>query len=630
MENSRAFVVDTSHSPYAKLRPIPVDAVRLEDSFWAPRLRLLREVTLPTQYQLLEETGRLFNFRRAAGTEAGDFRGLYFNDSDVYKWVEAVAFSLAYASDKGMHDLAQMVINDIISAQDNDGYLDTYFTFERKKDRWTNEMQMHELYCSGHLMQAAIAYYRATGERSLLDAACRSADHIATVFGPDKRAGTPGHPEVEMAFVELYRTVGNPTYLELARFFIDNRGKGLIGGGVNHIDHKPFRELTEIVGHAVRSLYLNSGASDIYMETGEQALWDALTRLWQSLTERRMYITAGAGSRYQGEAFGDDYELSNARAYAETCAAIANAMWNWRMLLVTGEARYADVMELATYNGALSGISLGGKEYFYVNPLADRGRHRRQEWFNCACCPPNIARLLASLPGYLYSLSSEGIWIHLYAQSTTSIDIGGKTVTVKQRTNYPWDGEVEVALELDGEETFSLYLRVPGWSREAKVQVNGRVLETHIQPCRYVEVHRSWKAGDRVHLRLAMPVERMVSHPFVAENTDRVALKRGPLVYCVEQADNSDFDVWNLVLSSGAPLKSEWMPQLLNGVMAIKGEASAIETEDFGGLLYRPLTKVSFKTRPVRFTAIPYYAWANRQPGRMTVWIRLDKQATKN
>jgi hypothetical protein len=618
------FVANTSHSPYAKLHPVSIGKVRLEDSFWAPRLKMLGEVTLPTQYRIIEETGRLSNFRRVVGKEGGDFQGRFFNDSDVYKWIEAAAFYLAYSYDEKLSGLVAQVIEDVISAQDRDGYLNSYFTFERRKDRWTNLKDMHELYCAGHLMQAAVASYCATGERHLLDAACKFADHISSIFGVGKRHGTSGHPEVEMGLVELYRTTGKQTYLELARFFLNDRGKGLVGGDSYHIDHKPFRELTEIVGHAVRSLYLNCGATDIYLETGEKQIWDSLLRLWCSMTERKMYITGGVGARYLEESFGDDYELPNYRAYAETCAAIANVMWNWRMLLATGNARFADIMELALFNGVLSGISLDGKNYFYVNSLADRGKHRRQRWFSCACCPPNIARTLASLPGYLYSVSDEGIWVHLYVQSVASIDIEGKMVTLKQHTNYPWHGEVDISLRPEIEASFSLYLRIPGWCRKAKIYVNNQEAETKIRLGEYVEIHRVWRPDDHVKLSLSMPVEKLISHPHVLENTDKVALKRGPIVYCIEQADNLDFDVWNMVLPLDSPLKTEWMQELLNGVTVIQGEALTIETESFKNRLYQSVTDISLKARKIQFKAIPYYAWANRKPGPMMVWMRYD------
>jgi len=624
------FVVDTSCSPFAKLRPVTIESIDLEDVFWAPRLQNVREVTLPSQYQLCEETGRLFNFRRTSGEDIGNFQGFFFNDSDVYKWVEAVGFSLAGGGDQKLHDLAEQAIRLIVAAQDEDGYLDTYFTFERKKDRWTNLRDMHELYCAGHLMQGAIAYYRATGENDLLEAACRLADRIGSMFGPDKRPGAPGHPEVEMALVELYRTTGNEDYINLAKFFIDKRGTGVIGGGGYHIDHKPLRELSEIVGHAVRSLYLNCGAADVYMETGDKTLWDALVRLWNSMTEYKTYITGGVGPRYEGEAFGENYELPSARAYAETCAAIANVMWNWRMLQISGKARFADVMELALYNGVISGISLDGKNYFYVNPLADRGHHRRQSWFECACCPPNVARLLASLPGYFYSLSTEGVWVHLYAKNTAHLKVNRSSLAITQQTKYPWDGEIKMVLQPQEEMTFSLFLRIPGWCRKAEVKVNSKILDTPVQPGRYAEVRRLWKAGDRVHLSFSMPVEQIISHPHVIENNDRVALKRGPIVYCVEQVDNPDFDPWSLVLPADASVEVIWEPKLLDGIIIVRGEALAADEVEFKRHLYRPLTSIASRLRHVKFVAIPYCAWANREPGPMIVWIRSIGQLLRN
>ena len=616
------YVTDTWHSPYAKLRPVQIENVHLEDDFWAPRLKTIREVTLSTQYRLCEETGRFANFRRATGMESGGFQGLFFNDSDVYKWVEAIAYSLACASDKELLRLVQQVIPLIVAAQDKDGYLDTYFTREHRNERWTNLRDMHELYCAGHLMQAAVAFYRATVDRVLLDVACRVADHIAGVFGPSKRSGVPGHPEVEMALVELYRITMKEEYLLLARFFVDNRGKGVIGGSSYHIDHKPFRELTEIVGHAVRSVYLNCGVADIYMETGDKTLWNALTRLWDSMTERKMYVTGGVGARHEGEAFGEDFELPSTRAYAETCAAIANVMWNWRMLLISGEAKFADVLELALYNGVLPGISLDGQQYFYVNPLADSGHHRRQHWFECACCPPNIARLLTSLPGYFYSFTEEGVWVHLYASNTANLMVDGKHVTVTQRTRYPWEGEVDITIQPEHETSFSLFLRVPSWCRKAQIQLNGEKLDTSVQPSCYVKLHRLWKTGDTVHISLSMPVEQIVSHPNLTENLDKVALKRGPIVYCIEQVDNPDINIRNLVLLANPVLDIKWAPDLLNGVMVIQGEAFEVKLREFKNNLYQSLRDVQSESRSVKFTAIPYYAWANRDPGPMNVWIR--------
>ena len=613
-------VVDTSSSPYAKLHPVPIEAVQLKDLFWAPRLRLLQERTLPTQHKLCEETGRISNFRRAAGMQSCDFQGYFFNDSDVYKWVEAAAFSIAGMRNEGLLSLVKHVVDVIVAAQEDDGYLDTYFTFDRKKERWTNLRDMHELYCAGHFMQAAIALYRATGESKALNAACRLADHILNIFGQGRREGTPGHPEVEMALVELYRTTGKREYLELAKSFLDNRGKGIVGGSQNLIDHLPFRKLTEITGHAVRSLYLNCGAADIYMETGELELLRTLETIWRNFTERRMYLTGGAGARYDGEAFGADYELPNRMAYAETCAAIASAMWNWRMFLITGEGRFFDIVELALYNGALSGISLDGESYFYVNPLADRGEHRRQKWFECACCPPNIARLIASLPGLCYSLSEEGVWVNIYAKSVANIELGGKPLVIEQRTEYPWNGEVELVLDPEEEREFPIFLRIPGWCRGASVRVDGGVESTEACPGSYLRLHRPWNVGDRIYLKLPMPVEKLESNPNVEGNLGRVALRRGPIVYCVEQVDNPGFDAWDLVITSSSEIEAIWQGSLLNGIVVLKGDAVVSDSDWSSGMLYKPSSKPS--PRQVEFMAIPYYAWANRQKGPMLVWLR--------
>ncbi|MCS7120449.1 MAG: glycoside hydrolase family 127 protein [Nitrososphaerota archaeon] len=616
------FVVDTSKSPFARLHPVPIENVRLEDNFWAPRLKRLIEVTLPEQYKMLEESGCLSNFRRAAGKKTDKFRGPVFIDSDAYKWVEAVAFSLAQEFNERLFNLAGGVVNEIVAAQDQDGYLNTYFIFEKKKERWTNLRDMHELYCAGHLIQAGIALHRAMGDTKLLKVARRFADHILDTFGPDRRQGTCGHPEIEMALVELYRTTGEQGYLDLAKFFIDSRGKGLVGGRPYHIDHKPFRELSEIVGHAVRSLYLNCGATDVYMETGDRTLLDALLRLWHNMVERKMYITGGVGSRHEGEAIGEDYELPNMRAYAETCAAIANVMWNYRMLLATGDARFADIMELALYNGVLSGISLDGKKYFYVNPLADRGKHRRQKWFDCACCPPNIARLMASLPGYFYSISAEGIWVHLYAQSRAFINLNGEKVTLIQRTSYPWDGNIEIIIEMEKKREFSIFVRIPGWCRRSEVSVNGQILVDAAASGRYMQVKREWENGDSIKISLPMPIERMMCHPHVFENFGRVALIRGPLVYCVEQTDHGENDVWELTLPRDAHLEAKWTPNLLHGIVTIEGEALIHHFTGFEDSLYKRSEEVHERYDKTRIKAIPYHCWANREPGPMTVWIR--------
>ena len=481
-------VVDLSHSPFAALRPVPTHAVRLQDAFWAPRIEINRTITIPAQLRQCETTGRIDNFRRASGKKEGAFQGIYFNDSDVYKWLEAAAFSLGTHPDPQLDADVDAVIAEVDAAQQPDGYLNTYFMFEKAGERFTNLKDMHEMYCAGHLIQAAVAHHRATGKRTLLDVACRLADCLDRTFGPHKRPGACGHEEAEMALVELYRDTREERYLNLAKFMIEARGQNppLFGLSAYHQDHLPFREQTEFVGHAVRHLYLACGAADVLAETADEGYREALNALWDNLTRKRMYVTGGAGSRHEGEAFGADYELPNDRAYTETCAAIGSVMWNWRMLNITGDARYADLMELTLYNGVLSGLSLDGTHYFYENPLADRGGHRRQEWFGCACCPPNVARLLASLPGYFYSVSNTGVHAHLYASGAATLPLAnGETVTLVQNADFPWSGEVEILVEDAPTLPFFLHLRPQGRGRGHRRGREHRWRHRHREPRRH-------------------------------------------------------------------------------------------------------------------------------------------------
>lgn len=622
-------LVDTSASPYARLRPLPLTAVALEDTFWAPRRRLNRQVTLPAQYRFLEDTGRLDNLRRAGGLKTGlPFRGRYYDDSDVFKWLEAAAWTLAAEPDEGLADMAEETSAVIEAAQRPDGYLNSYFALEREGERWTNLRDMHELYCAGHLIQAAVAHHRATGRSRLLDVARRLAEHLAATFGPGEgqRPGTPGHPEVEMALVELARTTGERRPLELARFFLDRRGRGLIGGSDYHLDHRPFREMDRLAGHAVRAMYLCAGAADLYAETGEAALGRALERLWTHLAAFQLYVSGGVGSRHEGEALGADYELPNGRAYAETCAAIGSIMWSWRMLSLEGAARYADLLETTLYNAVLVGLSLDGQSYFYDNPLESDGSHRRQAWFSCACCPPNVARLLASLPGYFYSRSAEGLWVHLYAAGRAGLAMpDGRPVELRQETRYPWEGVVE--LELRGAGRFSLFLRVPAWcAAPPTLEVNGRPWAGEARPGSYVELRRRWRAGDTVRLGLPMDARRVACHPYVAENAGRVALFRGPLLYCFEGVDNPGVELRDVVVPAGAAVQAEFAPALLGGVTVLRVPAQAVPPDErWAGRLYQPLDpqpQPAPAGRPLTLTAVPYYAWANREPGAMRTWVR--------
>jgi uncharacterized protein len=618
-------ITDTSKSLRTKLYPVPSSKVKLDDPFWEPRRRINREVTIPSQHKQCEETKRIDNFRRASGRKpGGEFVGIFFNDSDVYKWIEAAAWSLADVPDEALRKRVESVIEEVAAAQQPDGYLNTYFMFEREKERFTNLKDMHELYCAGHLIQAAVAHHRATGGKSLLTVAVKLADHICDVFGPEKKPGACGHEEVEMALVELGRVTGEKKYIQQAEHFIEARGHGHIGGTNYYQDHKPFRQLDEMTGHAVRAVYLTCGAADVYAETGEAELLSALDKQWENMTERRMYVTGGIGSRWQGEAFGKDYELPNERAYTETCAAIGSVMWNWRMLQLTADAKYADLMEWTLYNAVMPGLSLDGQHYFYQNPLADDGQHRRQAWFGCACCPPNVARLLAQLPGYFYNITDSGIYVNLYAQGSAELKLAdGSKVKISQQTQYPWNGEI--MLGVDGTAAFDLNLRVPAWCQSgASLEVNGQRADVAISPGTFAKIHRQWKAGDRVRLSLPMPVRQIEAHPYVMENKNRVAITRGPMVYCVEAVDHPQVELRNVKIARNVEWTATWRPDFLGGVVTLstRGFVETPELEWSGKLYCTAIEKaVSVSQQEIDVTAIPYCMWANRPEGAMRVWL---------
>ncbi len=630
----RSVVVDTSRGEHARLAPVPVGDVKLTGALLGERRRVNREVTLPTQYQRMEETGRIDNFRRASGKRPDlPHQGALYNDSDVYKWVEAAAWTLASDPDPQLERLMDSVIAEIAAAQQPDGYLNTYFMFEREGERWTN-FDQHEMYCAGHLFQAAVAHYRSTGSRRLLDVATRLADHLDRRFGPAdqrKRVYADGHEEVETALVELYRATAEQRYLDLAQFFVDVRGHGLLKhplvyfGSAYYQDHRPFKEMDTLVGHCVRALYYACAATDLFVERGDPGLRAALDRLWQNMTTRRIYVTGGIGARYDGEAFGGDFELPNERSHTETCAAVASVMWNHRLLSLDGAARFADLLELTLYNAVLPGVSQDGQVYFYQNPLADDGTHRRRPYFHTACCPPNLARLLASLPGYFYSTSAEGIWVHLYEENRADITLAdGRRVHLEQQTRYPW--HEDVTLHIGSAAEFSLYLRVPAWCESgAQLWVNDEPWSGELVPGSYVELHRNWQPGDWVRLHLPMPIRRVRSHPYVFEDSERIALMRGPLVYCVEGADYPGLDVRDLVLPANAHLHAEEHPDLLGGVTLLQGTAMGRRLDPaWQTRLYRAGAPSPHEGAgaPVPFVALPYYAWANREPGGMQVWLR--------
>ena len=630
---ANAAVIDTRKSPHARLHPVAIDAWRVEDAFWSRRLERNRVVTIPAQWELLQRTGRLDNFRAAAGEPDVAVTGLYFNDSDVYKWLEAACWALLAGPDPDLSANIDETIALIAAAQRPDGYLNTWFSGERADQRWTN-LDLHELYCAGHLIQAAIAHHRATGRTTLLDVATRLADHICAEFGAARQADRPwadGHQEIELALVELSRETGNPTYLAQAAIFIEARGHRCLGrpygrwGSEYHQDHLPLREMETLEGHAVRAMYYLCGGADIVLETGDAELKTALDRLWEDTRIRKLYVSGALGARHDGEAFGDPYELPNATAYAETCAAIASVFFNQRMLALTGDGKYADLLEYTLYNAVLPGIGLDGDEYFYVNPLADRGEHRREPWYDVACCPPNIARLLASLPGYAASTSDNAIWLHLYLSGSVSVPMdNGKTVNLRINSRYPWEGNIDISVDTPG--TFALNLRIPTWAFGAKLEIGDFAVDVPIQVGGYATIEREWRAGDTVHLSFPMTVRRIVSHPAVLENTGRIALRRGPLLYCVEATDHPDTNVWQFALGDNEAVTPSWRPDLLGGVNVLTADAM-YPTPDPGWdrWLYRGLAET--EARPTVYkhrilTAIPYFAWANREAGAMQVWLR--------
>jgi len=629
--------VDTARTPHARWRTLALDAVTLSGGFWAERQTVNAERSLMHGHRMLEDAGNLHNLRLAAGQAQGEYKGPVFMDSDVYKWLEAVGYQHALGLSPEVRARADEAIELVRAAQADDGYLDSYYQVVAPDRRWTEIPHGHELYCAGHLIQAAVAFQRCAGDGRLLEVVRRLVDHIRTVFGPDKRPGTPGHPEVEMALVELSRLTGDARYLDLARFFVDQRGYGLlgpspIGGRAYYQDRVPVRETTELEGHAVRALYLASGVADVYLETGDQSLLDSLGRQWQDLVQHKISVTGGAGARHDGEAFGRPYELPNEAVYNETCAAIASIMWNWRMLLATGEARFADLIEETLYNGFLSGVSLDGERFYYINPLLSRGENSgagrrsrdRQPWYRVACCPPNVMRTLASLGHYFATASRAGLQIHQYGAGSIRAELSaGRSVGVVVDTEYPWDGHIVLTVtETDGS-PWELRLRRPGWCQAPSLRVAGEQVDVHGRGADYLSVGRVWRVGDRVELTLPMPPRLVEANPRLESTRGCAAIERGPMVYCLEQCDAPTAAVLGVQIDTAAPLESSWKPDLLGGVHVIHARGLTVPSESWSdGSLYRPLESVEpVAPEPVSLTAVPYYAWANREPGPMRVWI---------
>ncbi|MFF3906276.1 glycoside hydrolase family 127 protein [Streptomyces sp. NPDC001848] len=633
--------VRPSPGAYTALRPA---AVGIGEGFWHARREVNARTSIPQGPHLLESAGNLHNLQVVAGTAEGQFQGTYpFQDSDVYKWLEAASWQLAHQTeledDGQLADAVDRIVALVADAQQPDGYLNTWFQLREGGKRYEDLRWGHELYCAGHLIQAAVAHHRATGGAELLDVARRFADHIDSVFGPPGSGkpidGIDGHPEVESALVELYRETGEHRYLDLAAYFVDRHGHGLLGNEAYCQDRVPLREATNVEGHAVRQLYLLAAAADLATETGEAELRAATERLWRAMTATKTYLTGGLGAHHDEEDFGDPYELPNERAYCETCAAIASVQWSWRMALLTGEARYSDLIERTLYNGFLAGVSLDGERWLYVNPLQVRDGHtdtggdqsaRRTRWFRCACCPPNVMRLLASLEHYLASTDAGGLQIHQYVTGRYEGDIDGAPVAMSAVTDYPWHGAIALTVEEAPEgRPWTLSLRVPQWCREYRVRVGDTTYDHTDAPVDdgWLRLERAWAPGDQVVLELALEPRLTAADPRVDAVRGCVAIERGPLVYCLEQVDHPGGGLDDVVIDTTRPLAVKHRPDLLGGVTTVVAAGLRRHIPDAGWWPYRTAESPEDPSagEPLELTAIPYYAWANRQDGSMRVWL---------
>jgi len=639
--------------------------IHIQDDFWNEYSELVRRTVIPYQWEALndriedaEPSRSIKNFRIAAGLEEGEFGGWIFQDSDLYKWLEAVAYSLRRHPDPSLEKIADEAIDLIGQAQHENGYLNTYFTIREPGKEWTNLYEAHELYCAGHLFEAAVAYYEATGKRKLLDISCRFADLIDSLFGtkPGQMKAYCGHPEVELALIKLYSVTGEERYLNLSLYFIDERGSrpnyyfeewerrgrtNIWAQGEPNLEvyqsHLPVREQPVAVGHSVRAVYLYTAMADLARLTGDAKLREACERLWANTTGKQMYITGGIGATHSGEAFTFDYDLPNDTVYAETCASIGLIFWARRMLRLEAKSEYADVMERALYNNVLGSMAKDGKHFFYVNPLEvwpeasaknpDRFHVKpvRQKWFGCSCCPPNVARLIGSLNDYIYDVSEDGrtVYAHLFIGSEVSFESAGRAVKLSQKSGLPWNGRVEFSVSVpeggDGV-SFELALRVPDWFQEGRpvLKVNGETMDYRAVKG-YAKVERLWRDGDTAEWLLPIETKLIAAHPQIRADAGRAAIQRGPLVYCVEEADNGK-PLSSLSLAEEPRLAERTVSDLLGGCVVIEGNGVVAQNSGWEeDRPYRPLNKQS---KEVRFKAIPYYLWGNREPGEMSVWLR--------
>ena len=629
---------------------VGVDEVAVDDEFWSPWIDRNRDVTIEYQYEQLEESGTLENFRRAIDEKSGGFQGMWFQDTDAYKWIEAASYELAKADDPDLRERVDDVIDLVARAQEESGYVDTYFQLVEPDGRWTNLNIMHELYCAGHLIEAAVAHHEATGERSLLAVAVDFADHVDEVFG-DEIDGVPGHEGIELALVRLYRVTDEERYLDLAAYFVDLRGHddrlawelehseeiggaswddgALIpaeGGGSLFLDEEgeyvgtyaqaqaPVREQEAVEGHSVRAMYLYAGVADLVAERGDDELRAALDRLWANMTEKRMYVTGGIGSAHRHEGFTEDYDLPNESAYAETCAAVGSVFWNQRLFELEPDPAYADLIERTLYNGFLAGVGMDGEDFFYVNPLESDGDHHRSGWFTCACCPPNAARLFASLGQYCYSTVGGELYVSQYVGGHLSTTVDGTAVELDQESALPWDGEVTLDVDADG--AIPVNVRIPEWATEATVTVDGEDVDH--DGTGFVRIEREWD-GERVELTFGMESELVAAHPSVEADAGRVAVRRGPLVYCAEGVDN-DRPLHHYAIPDDATVGAAGEADALDGATVLDAEATLAALDGWDGALYRPVEDTEREETDLEL--VPYYAWDNREAGAMTVWHR--------